>query len=166
MHRSADAVPESISQFMRDKTMITNRIYVEFVDGGPVHIPVEAAFISEDIYQILPDMKFDYEDDSVLFEFGEQDIVRVKAGQFVDGKQALRACELMESGDKRNLQKRLLLYILMQKTTPLDLLSNIHKNDIRALESKIDGATFMYPSVREWLVLHKEAVHKLLDNDF
>ena|SRR5688500_4391553 len=146
--------------------MITNKVYVEFVDGVSVYIPVEAICISEDTYQIMPDTEFDYEDDAILFEFGSQDIVRVKAGQFADGKQALRAYELMESGDQRNLQKRLLFYILMHETTPLDLLANIDKNDIKALESRIEGAAFMYPSIKEWLVLHREAIRDLLKEDF
>jgi hypothetical protein len=150
---------------MGDKAMVINKIYVEFVDGVPFCVPVEATFISEGIYQILPNKEFDYEDDSVLFEFGQQDVVRVKVGQFVDGKQALRAYELVESGDQRNLQKRLLSYILMKEIAPFDLLDNVDKNEIRALESKINGADFMYPSIKEWLALHKKEIWSLVNSE-
>jgi hypothetical protein len=146
--------------------MITDKVYIEFVDGVPVRIPVDATDISEGIYLIVPHTEFDYEDDGILFEFGQGDIVRVKAGQFADGKQALHAYELVESGDQRNLQKRLLFYILMHETTPLDLLANIDKKDIKALKSRIEGAAFMYPSIKEWLVLHREAIRDLLKEDF
>ena len=145
--------------------MITNRVYVEFVDGVSFYIPVEATCISEDIYQILPDTEFDYEDDGILFEFGQGDIVGVKAGQFADGKQGLRAYELKESGDTRNLQKRLLFYILMHETTPLELLGNVDKDDIKALVGKIDGSDFIYPPIKEWLVLHRESIRSLVDED-
>ena len=145
--------------------MITDKVYIEFVDGIPVRIPIEAAFISDGIYKILPDTEFDYEEDSVLFEFGERDIVRVKVGQFADGKQALRAYELLENGDQRNIQKRLLFYILMKETAPLDLLENVDRNDIKALKNKIEQAVFMYPSIKEWFGLHGGTIQSLVNNN-
>jgi hypothetical protein len=151
---------------MGSKVVITDKVYIEFVDGVPVRIPVDATFISEGVYQILPHTEFDYEDDSVLFEFGEGDIVRVKAGQLADEKQVLRAYELMESGDQRNFQKRLLLYILMKEITPLELLQNVGRNDISALKNKIEQADFMYPSIKEWLTLHGRTIQHLLNGGF
>jgi hypothetical protein len=57
-----------------------------------VHIPIEANFVSEDLYQLLPD------DDANLFEFGSQDTVSAK--QLIENeKQLPAACELVKAGD-------------------------------------------------------------------
>src|SRR5690349_20510314 len=109
--------------------MVEN-IHVWFVDGVTVGIPVEARFISENTYQILSDSEFDYEDDAILFEFGPQDVVRVRSQQLETGSSALAAYELVEAGDERNLQKRLMFHILMYQPAPRDLFDGISDSDI------------------------------------
>ena len=52
------------------------RVYVKFVDGVEVFIPVDAVLVSENIYQLLADNEFDYDDNAVLFEFGSHDVVK------------------------------------------------------------------------------------------
>ena len=130
--------------------MIAAKIYVRFVDGTNVYIPVDARFVSDNIYQILPDSEFDYDDDATLFEFGPQDIVKVKSQQLAADRSVPVAYELVTVGEKNNLQKRLLFYILMNEPNPQDLLDGVSQQDIASLMSKINEASFMYPTIKEW----------------
>ncbi len=60
---------------------MTSKVYVRLIDGVGVFIPVEARFISHDVYQLMSDHEFDYEDDAVLFDFGSQDAVNTEEKQ-------------------------------------------------------------------------------------
>lgn len=52
-------------------------IYVRFIDGVNLKIPVQAEQVANDIYRLLPDDEFKYENSNCLFEFGPMDVVRV-----------------------------------------------------------------------------------------
>jgi hypothetical protein len=81
-------------------------IFVRFIDGVDVFIPIPSLLASKEVYQLLPNPEFDYDDDTILFEYGSDDKVKVSAQQFSNGSSGLVANELVESGDPRNVLKR------------------------------------------------------------
>jgi hypothetical protein len=141
---------------------VTSKIYVRFIDGVEVYIPVEARLISDDVYQLMPDHEFDYDDDATLFEFGSHDIVRTKEAQWENGTLGRVAYALVEAGDPRNLQKRLLTQILLQEPEPQAIFNGLDRNDIELLLQKIEGASFMYPTIKNWWVGNKGKIQSMM----
>ncbi len=141
---------------------VTFKIYVHFLDGVEVYIPVEARLISDNLYQLMSDGEFDYDAVAVLFEFGSQDIVKVKEIRFADGDFGQVAHQLVKAGDSRNLQKRLLLQIALKKPEPKAILEGIDRREIRSLYQKIEEAPFVYPAIKDWLVVNKDKIHSMM----
>lgn len=140
-----------------------SRIYVKFIDGVEFYIPVEASFVSENIYQVMPDDEFDYDDNAVLFEFGSQDIVRVK--QLENEIRLPAAYELVKAGDARNLQKRLLTRILLHAPEPQEFFVGVSQSEIKSLCQKLGEANFVYPDIKNWFTLHKEKIQSLINEE-
>ena len=138
------------------------RVYVKFVDGVEVFIPIGAVLVSENVYQLLADEEFDYEDNAVLFEFGSRDVVKTYPSE--GEKQLPTAYELITSGDERNLQKRLLIHILLNSPEPQELLDKVSQNEIKSICQKIEEASFGYPDIKKWFSLHRETIQGLLRN--
>jgi len=138
-----------------------SRIYIKFIDGVAVYIPIGASLVSENIYRVLPNNEFDYDDNAVFFEFGSQDIVKTK--QLENGMPLPLAYELVKAGDKRNLQKRLLTQILLHSPEPQVFLAGISQSEIKSLYKKIQESTFVYPDIKKWFALHKERIQNLMN---
>ena len=136
------------------------RVYVKFVDGVEVFIPIDAVLVSENVYQLLADDEFDYEDNAVLFEFGSRDVVKTYPPE--GEKRLPTANELITAGDERNLQKRLLIHILLNSPEPQELFGEVSQNEIKSICQKIEEATFGYPNIKKWFSLHKETIKGLL----
>ena len=141
---------------------VTSNIYVHFLDGVEVYIPIEARLTSDGTYQLLFDDEFDYDDDSVLFEFGSQDIVKARQKQFENGDFGQVAYELVKAGDIRNSQKRLLFQIALQNPELQELLEGVDQSEIRSLYRKIEEAPFVYPALKDWLVENKDKIESML----
>ena len=141
---------------------VTSKVYVHFIDGVEVFIPVEARLISDDVFQLMPDPEFDYEDDTVLFEFGSQDIVKTKEKQLENGVLGRVAFKLVKAGDTRNLYKRLLTQIVLQAPNPQVILEGIDRSEIKSLLQKIEEAPFMYPSAKDWFVENKDKIQSMM----
>ncbi len=138
------------------------RVYVKFIDGVEVSIPIDAVLVSENIYQLLADDEFDYDNNAVLFEFGSHDVVKTHPPG--SEKQLPTAYELITAGDVRNLQKRLLIHILLNSPEPQELFGEVSQNEIKSICQKIEEATFWYPDIKKWFSLHKETIKGLLKN--
>ena len=138
------------------------RVYVKFVDGVEVFIPIGAVLVSENVYQLLADEEFDYEDNAVLFEFGSHDVVKTYPSE--GEKQLPTAYELITSGNERNLQKRLLINILLNSPEPQEFFSKVSQDEIKSTYQKIEEATFVYPDIKKWFSLHKETIKELIRN--
>jgi hypothetical protein len=138
-----------------------SKVYVEFIDAAGYYFPIEASFVSENVYQLLPNDEFDYDDD-VLFAFGSQDTVRVK--QLIENEKHFpTAYELIKVGDPRNLQKRLLISILYKKPEPQELLEGVSESEIKSLCKKLEDTDFMYPAIKDWYILHKDKIQSLIN---
>jgi len=72
------------------------------------------------------------------------------------------AYELIEAGDPRNLQKRLLTQILVQEPEPQVIFEGVDGNEIESLSQKIEKATFMYPSIKNWLSGNKDKIQGMI----
>ena len=138
------------------------RVYVKFVDGVEVFIPIDAVLVSENIYQLLADDEFDYDDNAVLFEFGSRDVVKTYPPK--NENWLPTAYELITAGDERNLQKRLLIRILLNSPEPQEIFGEVSQNEIKSVCQKIEEATFGYPDIKKWFSLHKETIKGLLKN--
>ena len=138
------------------------RVYVKFVDGVEVFIPIDAGLVSENIYQLLADNEFDYDDNAVLFEFGSHDVVKTHPPE--GEKQLPTSYELIKAGDERNLQKRLLIHVLLNSPEPKEFFGEVSQNEIKSICQKIEEATFGYPDIKKWFSLHKETIKGLLKN--
>lgn len=141
---------------MEDAT--TTKVYVRFVDGTNVAILINAQVVSDGVYQLLQDDEFDYDDNSILFEFGPGDTVGVKS--FYSDSMPL-AHKLIKAGEAHYLPQCLQFHILDKEPDPYEFLKDISKDDIVALLDKIDTAFFVYPTVREWVARHREVIQNL-----
>lgn len=139
-----------------------SKVYVRFIDGVEVYVPVEARLISGDVYQLMPDHNFDYDDNATLFEFGSHDVVRTKEAQWENATLGRVAYELVEAGNSRNLQKRLLTQILLQEPEPQAILDGIDRSEIRLLSQTIEESPFMYPSIKDWLEGNKGKIQSMM----
>ena len=142
---------------------VTSQIYVRFVDGVNVNIPVQARLTSNNNYLLLPDSEFDYDDDAVLFEFGIHDVVSVIEIELENGSFAQLASHLIKAGDSRNLQKRLLFQIALHQPKPTTIFEGIGQNEIRSLYRKIEGASFAYPTIQAWFIKNKDEVQRMIE---
>ncbi len=135
------------------------KVYVKFVDGVVVYIPIDAVPVSENIYELLANNEFDYDDSTILFEFGRHDIVKTKATE--GEKRFPTAYELIKTGDERNLQKRLLIRILLDSPEPQDIFRGVSQNDIKSICQRIEETNFAYPGITSWFALHEETLEGL-----
>lgn len=122
-------------------------IYVRFIDGVNVKIPIHTEQVSDDSYRILPDKEFEYDNYTCLFEFGPGDIVRVKKEE----DSALLAYSLVKQGDKRNALTRLLFHIVHDNLSFDNVLNRFSKDDIVELLSFKDKADSIYPQIRDFI---------------
>ena len=135
-------------------------VYVKFVDGVEVSIPIHAVLVSENVYQLLADDEFDYEDNTVLFEFGSHDVVKTYPPG--GGKRRPTAYELITAGDERNLQKRLLIQVLLNSPEPQEIFGEVSQNEIKSICQKVEETAFGYPDIKSWFALHKETIKGLI----
>jgi hypothetical protein len=142
----------------------TALVYVHFVDAIGVNKPVNAHVISNDFYQILPDIEYDLDiedesdDNTVLFEFGPGDIVGVKPYHSNFGDSVPLAYKLIIAGDLHNSPKCLQFQILEENPDPYELLQDLKKEDILALLDKVNNADFVYPAIKEWITRNQEII--------
>jgi hypothetical protein len=88
--------------------------------------------------------------------------VKTRESQLKNGALARVAYELVEAGDPRNLQKRLLTQILLQEPEPQAIFEGIDQSEIRSLSQKIEEAPFMYPSIKNWFVGNKGKIENMI----
>jgi hypothetical protein len=122
------------------------KIYINYLDGVHVFIPVDAIELNNNEYEIQNNEDFDYEDNSILFEFGPGDIVKLKMINSNSGKIEI-ANELIKNGDKRNIGKRFLYYLSMD--IPIE--NHFTKEIINNLIKEIPFEDWIYPAARERL---------------
>lgn len=139
----------------------TFKIYVSFVDAIECSFHAKACLISENVYQILEDEEFDYEDNCTLFEFGPQDIVETREAKFEDETVGQLAYKLVKAGDPRNLQKRLQMQILLKKPEPEVIFDGIKPNEIELLIKIANESHFTYPAIQDWLEKHKAKIQSI-----
>lgn len=139
-----------------------SKIYVFFVDATEYYCPIEARLISDNVYQLLEDDEFDYEDNCTLFEFGSQDIVETKEEPFKTTFPIQLAYKLIKTGDRRNLQKRLQMQILMEEPEPEVIFDGISSNEIKLLLKIAEESYFTYPGVTDWLEKHKAKIQSMI----
>ena len=127
-------------------------IYIPFIDGVEVFIPVETLLSANDNYKILPNEEFDYDDGSILFEYGEGDIVACTTHTFENGSNGLMASQLVTSGSIKNDYKRMLIFILKNMPSISDLLKLYNSEVILQL---LHDNELVYPSLNSWLNNHR-----------
>jgi len=133
-------------------------IFVRFIDGTNVFIPIQGQIISEGIYELLPNDEFNYEDKNILFEFGSGDTVEVKLNKFDDGKSGLMANRLVKLGNSNNSFKRLAFSILYYSLSFNEAIKLFDKSDIIKLVNFIEGKDFVYPAIKEFVEKNKKRI--------
>ena len=139
--------------------MSNRKIYIHFVDGTDAYIPVDTEIISENAYKLLPNDEFDYEDDTILFEYGAGDIVTAEMHKFESGDTNLKASKLIVSGSEQNDYKRMLFYILRNEPNPSNLSNLFNKSIILRL---LQDRDLKYPTLVHWFNKHRLAIQSLV----
>ena len=142
----------------KDKT-----IYVEFIDGTNVFVPIPSKYISENVYELLSTDEFDFEDKTILFEFGPGDIVEVKINKFESGESGFIANKLVKSGNKDNSFKRLLFYILNDSLTFEEALIEFGKTDLIKLIDFVVSEGFVYSTIKQFVEKYRDEIEALLN---
>jgi hypothetical protein len=133
----------------------TTKVHVRFVDGISCVIPVNEQLVSDDVYQILQDDEFVYDDYAVLFEFDPGDIV---SGKPFYNDSAPIAYKLIKAGNVHNLTQHWQFTNLDEQPDPGELLIDISIDDVIALLDKINPAFFEYPIIKQWVSHHQEVI--------
>ena len=112
------------------------RIYIRYVDGAEALVPVPARQPPNGSFEILPADDFDFDDDSILFEFGPGDVVVAEDRELRNGS-VQRVATRLVTGDSRNIFKRMLLSILLDKPRTSDLTAEFGEAHVAQLRSKV-----------------------------
>jgi hypothetical protein len=129
-----------------------NIVFVRFIDGVNVSIPIQSKYISENTYELLPNIEFDFNDKTILFEFGPNDIVETKPSKSFSG---LIASKLIKAGNNNNSFKRLLFYILNDDLTFAEAKNIFNKSDLEKLSNFIESDGFVYPPIKDFFEINK-----------
>jgi len=136
--------------------MTINKIYIRFIDGVNVLIPVEAKLLTKNHYEILPNNEFDYMDNTILFEFGIGDLVKCKFININNSPEAtFIATELIKSGSQQNDIKRMLYDILQNNPKPKHIFENYDKSVIEYL---FNDNLMKYPDLINWIEKYRSSI--------
>jgi len=139
----------------------SSQIYVRFVDGTDVMIPVNGRPVSENVYELMPHDEFDYHDEVILFQYGAGDIVEVVTIQFEGGHQGLLADRLVGCGNARNTYKRILYCILHDNPELNELVSTFDKKEVLRICEAASESHVVYPAIQDWLNTHRQALKEM-----
>jgi hypothetical protein len=141
-------------------------IYVHFLDGALAFIPIPAIYIKNTEYEILENSEFDYEDDSILFEFGPGDNVKTKPKKCdypkPEGKIYPAAYELVKSGNIQNSYKRLLFNIVYLNPEPSVFIPQFPKLDFQKLMTQNQKNEFKYLGITNWIKQYRIEIEEFL----
>jgi hypothetical protein len=136
--------------------MTSNRmtIFVRFVDGADVAIPVEAQRTRDNIFEILPHEEFEYNNHSVLFEFGPGDTVIAVDHQFEDGTIGLLASGVAGKINQQNVFKRIQFVIIHEDPDLPRMVELFGKSSMMDFCKESESRQYPYPAIQEWLKGH------------
>ncbi|MGJ7523078.1 hypothetical protein ACSFA0_21530 [Variovorax sp. LT1P1] len=140
---------------------VETEIMMPFVEGTEVYIPVKCHMIGEGVIRVLENDEFDYEDQSVIFEFGPHDTVRTASREFSDGTVKETAFELVSSGDNRNDEKRMLLAILRENVGLSVLIERFGKEKVWAFVENHRTLKSPYPGIQNWFLRNTNAIGRI-----
>jgi hypothetical protein len=135
------------------------QLYVRYVDGSNASIPVPSRRHEDGLYEILPYHEFDYEDDSILFEFGPGDIVAAEPHRFSEGLSEQLACRLVRQGDVRNLYKGMFFTIVSGNPSFEYLVAQFGEEKVRQIKSEVAKMEWVYPAISDWINTNEERLN-------
>jgi hypothetical protein len=95
-----------------------------------------------------------------LFEFGSHDMVKTHRADSTSTFPT--AYELVQVGDARNVQKRLLFHILLHAPEPHVIFGALSEQERQSLCQKREATTFPYPAIKNWFAVHNETIQALM----
>ena len=129
--------------------MITEKIYIQLLDGATAFIPVDAIRLSGKQFQIIDNSEFtDYIDPLYVHEFYPGDIVELGLQKFHDGSTGEVALKLIKSGQwlDRKLNefkfKATLGQLKIDKST-----ANNYRNEIEKIKTSIAKGQTYYQGI-------------------
>jgi hypothetical protein len=137
------------------------RIYIRFIDGVDVFVPVPCTPLANQTFEILPDPEFDVEDDSVLFEFGPGDTVAAREERFADGQSGPLAYRLIRRGTSGNIQKQIQFAVAHGQPTVADLAQQFGTENVLLFREQANIRHSPYPSIQNWLAGNAPELNKL-----
>ena len=124
-------------------------------------MPVQANAMADGVFEVLHCDEFDSEDNSMIFEYGEGDLVRAHLDQIGSGGAlCLVANQLIRSASTTNQYKRMLFKILHESPSPESICTEYGKELVRRLLLIRD---LKYPALENWVSSHKLSLHQFVD---
>ena len=134
--------------------MITEKIYVQMLDGTTAWIPVKAKRIDSNQYEILDDIEYTgYVDPLYLHEFYPGDIVELGQHTFENGITGQVAVKLLKEGTWTDRKYSVFKFkatvgqITIDKET-----ADLYQNEIDRLKNEHLIGQFFYPSLMETVI--------------
>jgi hypothetical protein len=137
-------------------TITIETTYVRFIDGTNVYIPIKSKLLNSNSAILLEHNEFDYEDDSILFEFGFNDTIEYREHLLTNGKKVNLAYKLLDLGDNRNILKRILFEIIQNNCTINDLITLFNIESILTNLTNYDLYKSPYIEIKNWFKINHD----------
>jgi len=134
-----------------DNTMInemTDKVYIQLIDGVTVWVPINVHKLDENEYLILPNNEFDENDPMYLCEFIPGDIVALDLKSFQDGTTGLVCRQLIKPSNRPD--KKYFDFLFKATLGQLEINSTTltnYKSEIAKIKHQHSAGQFFYPTI-------------------
>jgi hypothetical protein len=127
---------------------VTDKVYVQLIDGATTWVPTNAHKLDDNKYLILPDNEFDEDDPVNLCEFIPGDIVALDQQTFQDGTVGLVCRQLIKASNRPDKK----YFDFLFKTTLGQLQINAttldnYKDEIEKIKKQHSLGQYFYPAI-------------------
>jgi hypothetical protein len=129
-------------------TEVTDKVYVQLIDGSHAWVPTNAHKLGDNEYLILPDDEFDENDPVNLCEFIPGDIVALELQDFQDGKSGLVCVRLIKPSNRPD--KKYFHFLFKATIGEIEInFANFdnYKSEIDRIKQEFVAGQYFYPSI-------------------
>jgi len=133
---------------------------IKIIDGTECTVPVFESRITENQYTITESEIFDYEDESLLFEYGQGDIILINYDN--ESSKNVKIKGLIKEGDQRNALKRSQFQILNRELKIDEMINKFGLEKSKRILLELKAQNYIYPEVKNWLCINSESIERII----
>jgi hypothetical protein len=127
---------------------VTDKVYVQLIDGSIAWAPINAQKLSDNEYLILLDNEFDENDQTNLYEFIPGDIVAIDQHTFQDGTTGLVCRQLLKASNRPD--KKYFDFLFKATLGQLQINAatlDYYKDEIEKVKKQNSSGQYFYPAI-------------------